>query len=985
MTELALVFTDLEGSTALVERLGDAAAAAMWAEHDRSGRDLIAAHGGREIDHSDGFFAVFSAVSGAAGFALGYQAALAALGLVARVGIHLGSITLRQNDGLDVARGAKPVEVEGLAKPLAARVMAHARGGQTLLSAPAHEALAGAMPDGAATESHGHYRLKGIAEPIELYELGQRGACAFAPPSDSEKAYRVVRVACAGGGDLWQPLREVRHNLVAERDAFVGRDADLHALAQHLDAGTRLVSVVGAGGCGKTRLVRRYAWAWLGDWPGGVVFADLSEARSLEGILSVVAAALEVPLAGADPARQLGHAIAARGRCLVVLDNFEQLVSHAEPTVGTWLALAAGASFVVTSRERLHLQGENIFALEPLPLAGDAVALFAVRARAQHPDFRLDDANRADVERIVSLLDGLPLAIELAAARVRMLSPRQLVERLRDRFALLAGARGVAARQATLRAAIDWSWDLLAPWEQAAMAQCSVFEGGFSLAAAEQVLDLSAWPDAPPALEAVQALLDKSLLRSWVLPVPDRYGFDEPYFGMYVSVHEYAAERLRAQGAQPLLAAQVRHGRCFAAHGSDAAIEALHGPDDASVRRGLGLELDNLLCAFHRAVARGDGEIALATYRAAWEVLDMSGPFGVAIDLGGQLLTLQGLDAAQRAQALRLRGNAAQRAGRMAQSEEWLEASLALAREAGDRRAEALARGSLGGVLRYGGRADKARIEFAAALQLHQVLGNRRALGTTLTGLGVLLGDLGQTDEALAHLRQALAIQRELGNRIDEANVLSLIAVQLAQRGALDPAREHFEASLAISEALEDRVTMGENLTNLGTLALEQGRQQDGAESYERALSIHREVGNRRFEGYVEGDIGRMHLDHLRFAEARPRLERALEIARETGERRQQGAALRSLGELALKSGHSDAASAIFGEAEALLRAVGDRHYLATVLCGRAELARAAGDRASARRLVGEASELATLLGASPESQLGRAIAVLAASLDTPS
>ena len=188
--------------------------------------------------------------------------------------------------------------------------------------------------------------------------------------------------------------------------------------------------------------------------------------------------------------------------------------------------------------------------LDPLPLERDAVELFVQRARAQQADFALGPGNRAAVGEIVRLLDGLPLAIELAAARARVLSPAQLVERLRDRFRLLAGARGAAARQATLRAAIDWSWDLLAPWEQAAFAQCSVFERGFTLAAAESVLELTAWPEAPQTIDAMQALVDKSLLRSWIPAEPARYDIEEPCFGMYLSLHEYAAEKLVASGRE---------------------------------------------------------------------------------------------------------------------------------------------------------------------------------------------------------------------------------------------------------------------------------------------------------------------------------------------------------------------------------------------------------------------------------------------------
>ena len=218
MVAHALLFTDLVDSTAVVERLGDARAASVLAEHDRSARALLSQHGGREIDHSDGFFLLFDDPVRAAAFALDYHAALDALGLRARAGLHVGPVTLRENAPEEVARGAKPIEVEGIAKPLAARVMSLARGGQTLLTQAARAALGDALADAATIEAHGHYRLKGIAEPVEIFEIGVRDRSTFVPPEDTEKAFRVVR-----GDDGWRPVREVRHNLPRERDAFVGR------------------------------------------------------------------------------------------------------------------------------------------------------------------------------------------------------------------------------------------------------------------------------------------------------------------------------------------------------------------------------------------------------------------------------------------------------------------------------------------------------------------------------------------------------------------------------------------------------------------------------------------------------------------------------------------------------------------------------------------------------------------------------------------
>ena len=967
MTAHALLFTDVVDSTLLVERLGDARAAQVWAEHDRRARDLLVRHRGCEIDRTDGFFLLFERAADAADYALAYHRALAGLDLSARAGLHVGPVILRDNAPEDIARGAKRTEVEGLAKPLAARVMSLARGGQTLLSAAAREALGDPLPQGSELDSHGHYRLKGVEGPVEVFELGIRGSSPFAPPADTDKAYGVVRA-----GDLWRPVREVRHNLPAERDAFVGRTEELRALAARLDAGSRLLTVFGVGGTGKTRLVRRYGWTWLGDWPGGIYFCDLSEARSLDGIFFAVASALQVPLGKEDSAVQLGHAIAGRGRCLIILDNFEQVLDHAPATLGRWLDRSADAAFLVTSRERLHVAGEELFPIEPLPVARDAVELFTVRARAQRRDFVLGDANRVAVAEVVRLLDGLPLAIELAAARVLVLSPAQLVERLRDRFRLLAGARGAAARQATLRAAIDWSWDLLTPWEQAALAQCAVFEGGFTLEAAEAVLDFVRWPEAPPALDAVQALVDKSLLRTWIPAAQDRYDLDEPYFGMYVSIHEYAREKLQASGTGPERAAEERHGRYFASFGSEEALEALVRHGGVRRRRALALEIDNLIAACRRAVARDDGDAAVRTYCAAWEVLEFHGPFALGAALGKQVLTLDATADPLRCAALLTQALASRRAGNVGAAGPGLEHALALSRELCDRRREASILDHLGTLHREQGRLDEARSYYDQALAIHREVGNRSAEGIVLGNLGVLRREQGLMEEARAHDEAALAIHREVGNRRSEGGVLGNLGNLHFELGRMDAARVHYEAALAIAREVGHRRFEGVVLGNLGNQHFEQGRLEDGQEHYEAALVIAREVGDRRGEGFVLGNLGLLHFDRGRLEEARAHYQSALAIHREVGNRSVEGSVLGSLGELLAKEGRAGEARAALRAGEAILREIGDRLELAKFLCTRGLVEAAAGDFDAAGTALAEAQMLGAATGAGPDSELGR-------------
>jgi predicted ATPase/class 3 adenylate cyclase/Tfp pilus assembly protein PilF len=920
MTTRALVFTDVVDSTRLVERLGDERAAEVWAQHDRRARELIAAHRGREIDRTDGFFLLFDDALDAVRFALDYHQALRDIALEARVGLHVGPVTLRENAQDDVARGAKRIEVEGLAKPLAARVMGLARGGQALITGAVRDALVGALPAGVTLEPHGHYRLKGLEDPVEIFEIGMPGTTSFAPPPDADKAYRVIR---ANG--LWSPMREIRHNLPAERDSFVGRTAELRALAARLDGGARLVTVLGPGGTGKTRLVRRYGRSWLGDWPGGVYFCDLSEARSLDGIHFAVSGALGVPLGREDPAVQLGHAIAGRGRCLVILDNFEQVVPYAAATVGRWLDLAEGAAFMVTSRERLHLQGEEALPLEPLPVEEDAIELFAARARSQRPDFVLDDGNRESVAEVVRLLDGLPLAIELAAARVRILSPAQLIERMRDRFALLAGTRGQAARQATLRAAIDWSWDLLAPWEQGALAQCAIFEGGFTLEAAEVVLDLSMWADAPPVMDIVQALADKSLLRTWVPTRQARYDVAEPYFGMYLSIHEYAKEKLLDTGLAATRSAEERHGHHFAGHGRDDALDALSQQGGIVRRRALALELDNLVAACRRAVSRGDRDTAIAAYRAAWQVLTLQGPLSLGASLGQQVEAMPDLDDVQKILASVTLAQALRRTGRVEEAHTYLEQALALCRAADNLRREGWVLIALANLLRERGRTAQATEHFNNALDLALRTGARSAEGDAHSGLGLVAREQGRTDDARMHFDAALAIARELADRREEGVVLGSLGLLESERGNVDAARGYLESAHAIACEFGDRQAQGVILANLGQLHTEQGRIEEASASTEMALSIHREVGNRRLEAIALGNLGTISLLQGRVAEAQACYEGAITIARQVGNRRHESFLLCSLGILRHGQGRIEEAGADYEAALAISRGLSDR------------------------------------------------------------
>jgi predicted ATPase/Tfp pilus assembly protein PilF len=794
--------------------------------------------------------------------------------------------------------------------------------------------------------------MKGIAEPIELFEIGDAGA-PFVPPADAAKGYRVVRQ-----GDVWLPVREIRHNLAAERDIFVGRKEPLLELAHLLDQDARLVSVLGMGGTGKTRLAIRLGWSWLGDFPGGVWFCDLSQARGVDGIVHAVAEALAVPLGKEEPVTQLGNAIAARGRCLIILDNFEQVARFAEETLGQWLNRAIEARFVVTTREVLGLAGEKTLALAPLPSV-DAAALFVERAQSVMRDFQPTEEDRAAIDPLVKLLECLPLAIELAAARVRVMSPKLLLLRMSERFKLLASTGGRRDRQATLRSTFDWSWDLLSRPDKAALAQLSVFEGGFTIESAEAVLDLSGDKDPPWPVDAVQSLFDKSFVRQ----------VSDGRFDMLVSVKEYASEHLRNEGRfagsgpSALAAAEARHSGYFAGLGEKRAVA------------GACVEIDNLVAACRRAVARGAAEEAAGALAGAWAALRLRGPFRVGVELASVASATLGLGAGSRAIVDRVAGSALEATGKGGDARTRFEAALVLAREARDAGCEARVLANLAAIRRSDGDVEGARAFYTQALTLARELREQELESYVLNGLGTLAEHLGNFEECRAHYEAALQIARKIGDRRLEGGLLGNLGGLHSNEGRLDEARALLEAGLVVARELGDRKFEGNALCNLGLLHQQLGNMEEAGKELEAALTVAREIGHVHLECVVLCNQGIVYECLGQFAEAQSRYEAALAVARESADRRSEGQVLGYLGLLHARRARFDQARACLDTGEALLRAISDRLSLGILLCGRAEAAHLAHDFEAATSTLAEAESLAAAIGAGTDSELGVALA----------
>ena len=819
------------------------------------------------------------------------------------------------------------------------------------------------------------------------------------------------------------------HTLPAERDAFVGREMESEDLARNAGS-SHLVTLVGPGGMGKTRLAVRYGWRSLREWPGGVWFCDLTEARSPNEIASAVTGSLGVQL-GRDPVEQLGHAIAGRGRCLMILDNFDQVVEHAAATVGRWLTRAGEARFLVTSREKLGLVGqEKVQEVGPLSIE-TGLELFATRAQRLRPGLAMTNVEAESGREIVRLVDGMPLAIELAGARMRVMSAAQIVAQMRKRFSLLTG--GGSARHETLAMTIDGSWELLEPWEQSAWAQCAVFEGGFTLDAAEGVIELSAWPGAPWVVDVVQSLVDKSLLRTWVPVVETGDGLPAARFGMFVSLQEYALMKLKedpslagaGSGVPADRAVEGRHGQWYARYGTPEAMQTLIEQGGLKIRRRLDRDFDNLVAACRRAVGRGDATTAAATYRASWAVLESRGPFGLAIDLGREVLRGLHLGRAEEAHVLRTLAQAEWYSGMLVEARTHLEAALPIAREVHDRHLEALVLGNLGGMHVTQGRLEEGSVYAEMAIEVARAVGDRqmessaldslssahRGLGrmaeaeacaekalelarstrsrrleaSLLSNLGTLLHHRGRIEEARANYEAALAINREVGGRMYEGNAHNNLGGLRYEQGRMEEARFHLEAALAIHRETGSRFSEGVTLINLGSLYQTQELPVEARAHFEAALAIERELGNRRLEGTIIGALGRLHQGRGEMELARAHYESALAIHRAMSDRRSEGFVLAYMASLLYRQGSLEAAREALATGEPLLRQLDARQELGQLLCIRAEVEHGSGNPAEALATLSEAEALALGTSSGPDSELGRMITKLRQTLGSRS
>jgi predicted ATPase/class 3 adenylate cyclase len=739
---VTFLFTDIEGSTRLLNQLGADGYSEALLQHRRALRRAFARHDGVEVDtQGDSFFIAFSTAPAALAAASEAQQALASGPIRVRMGIHTGTPHVIDEGyvGPDVHR--------------AARIAAAGHGGQILISSST-----ASLVEGGSLRDLGEHRLKDLAASERIYQLGD---------------------------EPFRPLKSLHQtNLPVPATPFLGRQRELAEVTTLLKGrSARLLTLTGPAGTGKTRLALQAAAEASDEYPDGLFWAALAPLRDPRRLLEAAGQALE--------ARDTLASRVADRRLLLILDNFEHLIDAA-PELAGLLAACPHLQLVVTSRELLRIPGEQAYPVPPLD-PRDATELFTARARAADPRFEPSPI----VAKLCSQLDNLPLTLELAATRVAVLSPEQLLARLSERLDLLKAVRGVDPRQQTLRATIEWSYDLLGEHERLLFERVSAFRGGATLEAAEEICEAD--------IDTFQSLIDKSLLR--------RQG---ERLWMLETLREYAAEQLELHGGTDVVA--DRHADYFIALGE----EATGGAPDQDVERARRLysELDNFRRAREWLVSSGDiqRELRLAT-RAFWclwthaNLRELHGWLVSALERAAEV------SPALRGDALGAAALAAANLGETEVARRHAHDSLALARERDDKR-------QIEWALRVLSFDEPDLAERRKLLdeceRLSRELGNEAGLGWVAYLRGLTFMDEGRLDPARELLEQAAALFRKLGRRWEANNAEISVGYALLTGDRHAEARPLLEKALADAVALTSTASIVEALVLLAALRVDE-------------------------------------------------------------------------------------------------------------------------------------------------------------------
>ncbi|MEJ2302060.1 MAG: adenylate/guanylate cyclase domain-containing protein [Anaerolineales bacterium] len=818
---LTFLFSDLVDSTVLWEKYPEAMQAAL-SRHDHILKDSIIQHGGRLIKSTgDGIHAAFVAPAAAVFAAIAAQKSMQSESwdntppLRIRIGLHTGKAQYRQGDyyGSTVNR--------------AARLMSIGHGGQILLSQATQELVKDDLPDRIVLQDMGLHTLRGLTRPEQVYQILVPGLLAEFPPLNSVE----IRL----------------NNLPAQTSLFIGRKHELAAITGLFRReDVRLVTLTGIGGIGKTRLSLQVSAEVLNDYRNGVYFIELAPVTDTDLLGSAIAGTLQVKEAGSEPILKTLLEYLKDKEMLLVLDNFEQIIDAA-PLIGKIISAAPKVDILVTSREVLSISGEHIYPVPPLDLPKrngkvtlDTLAeyessqLFLDRAKAANPAFEVNEENAAFIAEICMNLEGLPLAIELAAARTRMFTPKKLLERLSDRLNLLkGGGRDLPARQQTLRGMVDWSYNLLSDEEQRLFACLAIFSGGWTLEAAENICGSSLNID---VLDGLESLVDKSLIQV------ERDFEDEPRFKMLETIHVYAYERLQSGG--DLAAVQPAHADWFLEFAEEGE-QGLFGKDSDVWTKRLQAEEENF-----RQVLEGcetgqlDPEVGVRMAGALRFFWEETGKFSEGRGwLRSMLSVSTESPPAVRAKALCGDGVLAYWQGDWNQVSTRLSEALDIGRQTGDQLIIGEALHFLAHAAQSNGENERGVQLLAESFETFRQLEHQWGLTRSLVCLADAWRLLGEYEQAAIHFEEVLAMMRNRPKNLLFAALLSNFGNVLNRKGEVERAAAYFREGVEVGQSIGNAMIMAYLLDGLAGNAVLTGRPERAARLLGASKALFNSVG----------------------------------------------------------------------------------------------------------------------------------------------
>ncbi len=897
---VTFLFTDIEGSTRLLQQLGNLYEDVL-AEYRRLLRSVFQENGGREVDtQGDSFFIAFARARDALVASVTAQRSIVNsqwprdVSVRVRMGLHTGE-PLRMETGytgMDVHR--------------AARICGAGHGGQILLSETTSALIAEDLPRELTLRDLGKHNLKDLAYPQHLFQVVAPDLPADFPPLKSV--------------DL------LPNNLPRYLTSFVGRERELQEIKTSLSA-VRLLTLTGTGGAGKTRLAVHVAAEVLEEFPDGAWIIELAALADPELVSQAVAIALHLTEQPKQPWRQTLVEHLRSKTLLLLLDNCEHLLSASAQLADALLRECPGLRILATSREGLGITGELTCTVPSLKLPDiahlppveqlpqyEAVRLFIERALFSRPGFQLTRNNAQAVAQICYRLDGIPLAIELAAARVKTMPVETIAVRLDDRFRLLTGgSRTALPRHQTLRAALDWSYALLTEAERVLFCRVVAFTGGFTLDAAENVCTNDPNDD-DNVLELLTRLVDKSLV---IFDEHDSQG----RYRLLETVRQYGLARLLELGEADLI--RKRHRDFFLAL-AERAEKELTGTDQGVWLDRLEREHDNIRAVFDSSLV--DVELGMRLASALWRFWMVRGYVGEG---RARFATLLGRatgtePAVVRAKTLTGAGILAWQQGDYAAARALNEEGLTILRELGEKSSIADALNNLGRVATAQGDYTAARGLYEETLAIRRELKDTVGIAPVLNNLGVIALEQGDYVAALGLYEESLAIKRGLGDKLGIAFALNNLGLVATAQSAYTLARSYYEESLAIAREVKDKGgIISYTLNNLGDVAFHQGEYGSAQVLYKESLAIKEELGDKLGIAYSLNNLGDVAFHQLDYAEAQSLYEESLSIRKTLGDKLGIAECLEGLAGLAGVQGQSERAARLFGAAEALRKTVG--------------------------------------------------------------